>query len=244
MSHDEHHQENLARHERRRWAKKLLRFMPRRTQFHKYPLVGRFAHLARKRAYLWSFKTVHMRPAFYAGSIISLLPLMGVQLPVVFAFCLVLRANFMVAGGLQFITNPFTAVPIYYATHRLGAEIIEFTGFGHSLDVVEDEATLAGEKVTPHLDQIHAQPGTENEPRRLKWTRKLGAGLNALVIGGIVSGVVLAVVLDVIWRFTGGKRHHRPHGRHQHHPPSHHHHQQHRSRSKRSRSTGGEPPPT
>ncbi len=242
MSHDEHHQEKLARHERRRWAKKLLRFMPRRAQFHKYPVVGRFAHFARKRAYLWSFKTAQMRPAFYLGSIISLLPLMGVQLPLAFILCLVLRANFMVAGGLQFITNPATAVPVYYATHRLGAEIIHFTGFGHALEVVDDDASLAGEEVTPHLDQTQA--GLETSPRWLKWTRKLGAGLNALVIGGIVSGAALGLVLDLIWRFTGGKRQQRTHGKHHHRPPHNHHHHKHRSRSNRSRSTGGDHPPT
>ena len=79
---------------------------------HKYPVIGRFAEFARKRAYLWSFKTEDLRPSFYAGSILSLLPLMGVQLPVALILSLALRGNFMVMGGLQFITNPFTAVPV------------------------------------------------------------------------------------------------------------------------------------
>ena len=117
----EPHHERFARLRR---VKQVLRFMPRRAMLHKYPLVGRFADAARQRAYLWSLKPESMRPALYAGSILSLLPVMGVQLPLALLLSLLLRANFMVLGGLQFITNPFTAAPIYYATHQLGAVVI------------------------------------------------------------------------------------------------------------------------
>jgi uncharacterized protein (DUF2062 family) len=127
-------QEHFARLRR---LKQLLRFLPRRAMFHKYPLVGRFAAAARKRAYLWSFKTAHLRPSFYGGSILAVMPLMGVQLPLAFILCLLLRGNFMVMGGLQFITNPFTAAPVYYATHQLGKTVIEFSGFGSSIEVIE-----------------------------------------------------------------------------------------------------------
>ena len=70
-------EEHIAREERfarLRRLKQFLRYMPRRAVFHKYPLIGRFADAARKRAYLWSFKTANLRPSFYAGSILSLLP--------------------------------------------------------------------------------------------------------------------------------------------------------------------------
>lgn len=122
-----------AHHTRIRRVKRLLRFAPRRAVFHTYPLIGRFAAFARRRAYLWSFKTAHVRPAFYAGSILSFLPVMGVQLPLALILALVLRSNFMVMGGLQFITNPFTAAPIYYATYKLGEHVISATGINTTL---------------------------------------------------------------------------------------------------------------
>lgn len=166
---------------------------------HKYPLIGRFADFARKRAYLWSFRTENVRPAFYAGSILSLLPVMGVQLPVAFVLCLVLRGNFMVMGGLQFITNPFTAAPIYYGTHQLGAKIIEISGFGASIEVVEEPRSPAAREVTDPTPKL--EPATVVPPESIHWTRRVGTAINALVIGGIVSGTLLGAALDLLWRF-------------------------------------------
>ena len=60
----EEHQAREARFARLRRLKQFLRFMPRRAVMHKYPVIGRFAEAARKRAYLWSFKSTHVRPSF------------------------------------------------------------------------------------------------------------------------------------------------------------------------------------
>lgn len=190
--------EEHARAERfvrfRRW-KRLLKFAPRRAAMHRYPLIGRFAAVARRRAYLWSFKTQHLRPAFYAGSILSLLPVMGVQLPLAFALSLLLRGNFMVMGGLQFITNPVTAAPIYYATYRLGSEVLEWTGFGEPPRT--DTATSAAPYQTPRLSAV--TPDTR-PPVEMHWGHRIGRTINALVIGGVISGTLLGLLLDVSWR--------------------------------------------
>ncbi|MFI5358180.1 MAG: DUF2062 domain-containing protein, partial [Opitutales bacterium] len=132
--------------------KQLLRFVPRRAALHRYPLVGRFAELARKRSFLWSFKSPQLRPAFYAGSILSLMPVMGVQLPLAFVLALLLRANFMVLGGLQFITNPFTAAPIYYATYELGHQVIEWSGYGAAVPVQGEVAPAPTGTASPQVD--------------------------------------------------------------------------------------------
>ncbi|MDO8541055.1 MAG: DUF2062 domain-containing protein, partial [Opitutaceae bacterium] len=107
----------------------MLRFMPRRAVFHKYPFVGRWAAFARREQYLWSFRRGPIRRAFYAGSVLSLLPLMGVQLAVGLVLAIVVRANYMVLGALQFITNPFTAIPVYGATFWLGRRVLRSIGF-------------------------------------------------------------------------------------------------------------------
>lgn len=177
--------------------KQFLKFMPRRAVMHKYPFVGRFAKMARQRAYLWSFKYEHMRASFYAGSILSLLPVMGVQLPLALVLSLLLRSNFMVMGGLQFITNPATAAPIYYATHQLGAYVIETAGFGEALPASDpDEAVLP-----LHEEHDGAGPAApKNEAARPSRVRRIGTAINALIVGGVISGAALGLVLDILYR--------------------------------------------
>ncbi len=199
---EESHEQRHARFQRIRRLKKLLRFTPRRASLHRYPLIGRFADVARKRSYLWSFRSEHVRPALYAGSIVSFLPIMGVQLPVAFLLCLLLRTNFMVMGGLQFITNPFTAAPVYYATYQLGQTIIRASGFGHSVELAESlEVPPANEPVSPAAT---ATDGEEDDalhpPEHLTWTRRFGTLVNALVLGGVVMGALLGFILDLLWR--------------------------------------------
>jgi uncharacterized protein (DUF2062 family) len=209
-------EEPQAREERfarLRRLKQFLRFMPRRAVMHKYPVIGRFAEVARKRAYLWSFKSAHVRPAFYAGSILSLLPVMGVQLPLAFILCLLLRGNFMVMGGLQFITNPFTAAPIYYATHQLGKTIIEASGFGQSLETV-DPVKVEPVEVTDASPRLEPAKVTPPAPaQEIHWGRRIGTAINALVIGGVISGALLGLLLDLLWRLGAeyyAKKHPRP----------------------------------
>ena len=183
-------------HRKRRWArirrvKAILRYAPRRARFHRYPLIGRFAAVARKAPYLWSFRREHVRPALYAGAIIALLPIMGVQVPVAFGLALLLRSNVMLLVGLQFITNPFTAAPLYYGTYQLGHWIIVSSGFGVSTEIVPGEAGTPLE---------HTGGFELNGPDALAWTQTLGTTVNSLVLGGIIAGALLGLVLDIIWR--------------------------------------------
>jgi uncharacterized protein (DUF2062 family) len=191
-------QNREQRHARFRLWKQLLRFVPRRAAMHRYPLVGRFAAAARKRAFLWSFKPQHLRPAFYAGSILSLMPVMGVQLPLAFVLALLLRANFMILGGLQFITNPVTAAPIYYATYELGHTIITKVGYGHSTEVAEDIETTDRGSLPPRIEKTRIVPPHAGG---IHWGRRIGTAINSLVIGGAICGTLLGVLLDLSWRF-------------------------------------------
>lgn len=182
----------------------MLRFMPRRAVLHKYPIVGRFAEMARKRAYLWSMKPEPMRPAFYVGSILSFLPVMGLQLPLALLLSLLLRANFMVLGGLQFITNPFTAAPIYFATHQLGAYVIRTAGFGEALPAADPhEAVLPlsehGEMDLSEPGDLALSPGKPGKepPSR---ARRIGTAINALIVGGVIVGGAFGLLLDILYR--------------------------------------------
>jgi len=203
MPPEDSREEQTDRHGRRRRAKKLLRFAPRRAMLHKYPVIGRFADFARRRSYLWSFRLQHLRPSFYAGSILSLLPVMGVQLPAALVLSLVLRGNFMVMGGLQFITNPFTAAPIYYATHQIGAKVIQLSGFGQSVETIETPVLPSEEKSgEQEIPQFETAKEAPPERGSVHWTRRVGNAINALVIGGTIAGTLLGGALDLLWRWA------------------------------------------
>jgi uncharacterized protein len=122
-----HRAERAARFARsRRW----LRWLPRRSNLGKYPVIRRFAEAARARPYLWSFRPASVRRALYVGSVISFLPVYGLQLPIAFAAALAVRGHLGLMLGLQFLTNPFTAAPLYYLTYRIGLWLITTLGIG------------------------------------------------------------------------------------------------------------------
>ncbi|MEZ5467683.1 MAG: DUF2062 domain-containing protein [Lysobacterales bacterium] len=149
---------------RRKRLRRLLRPLPRRGNLHRYPVIKWFAEHARKRPFLWSFKRAQVIPALYWGSVISLLPLYGVQLIIAFAAALAFRGNLTIMVALQFITNPLTVVPIYATTAWVGANLMRFLQIGEHL------------------------------PKAVFYA-------NALFIGGVVVGLIVALMADLLWRF-------------------------------------------
>lgn len=193
-----HDEEHFARIRR---AKKVLRYLPRRAVLHKYPLVGRFADFARRRHHLWSFRREYVTPAFYAGSILALLPLVGLHLPLALVLSLGLRANFMVLGGLQFINNPFTIAPISYSTYHLGKAVMRASGFGADIKVVNtDTRGLAPTDALPVPTEADSGDNP-SAPHGAAQPRRLGTTINAFAIGSLIAGGTLGLVLDLAWRF-------------------------------------------
>lgn len=185
MTADEHHHRKLH-FERIRRAKFWLRFMPRRARFHTYPLVGRFAAFARKRSYLWSFQYPQLRPSFYLGSVLTLLPVLG-QVPIAFVLCLIFRTNFMILGGLQFLSNLLTLPIIIPVTLKLGLFVLDVTGldeFTGLIPVIPPDA--AG-----HPAAAVAATGTSH---------KIVLWGSAMTIGGLILGLVMGAILDLLWR--------------------------------------------
>jgi uncharacterized protein (DUF2062 family) len=119
--------------QRRSRMRRWLRPLPRHSNVHRYPVIKWFAGQARRRPYLWSFKYAQVVPAIYVGSVISLLPIYGVQILVALGAALLLRANLTVLVALQFITNPLTVVPIYAFTGWVGVVLMRAMGMGAEL---------------------------------------------------------------------------------------------------------------
>ena len=235
MTAEEHHLHLRERFARIRRAKFFLRFMPRRARFHTYPVIGRFAAFARKRSYLWSFRSSDVRPAIYVGSVLAFLPILGIQMLLAFALAVLLRRNVMVLVGLQFLTNPFTLVPSFYLTYQVGSTVIHYSGFGRSIEPAEPDAPLSPAVILDHPDfkEIPAlrpaspPPPIEPDGRIHRWTSGVGTQINAFIIGGLLVGLFVGAIIDLLWTISVNQA------------------AAHRRKLllKRSASAGGEPPP-
>ena len=227
----------LLRFAQIRRAKFWLRFMPRRARFHTYPLVGRFAAFGRKRSFLWRFSYPQIRPAFYFGSVLTLLPIPG-QVLISFFLCILLRTNFMIMGALQFVTNPATSLPLLIGTYKLGAITLDLTGlsvrreaspaiFSSSSEVplvvnpppelapADLEAPPPALAPTPWVDRFYRVLGDLLPPRgktmaTADWLRLIAHIVASLVIGAIIGGLLMGAVLDLLWRWfiLPAARHH------------------------------------
>ncbi|MGE4550406.1 MAG: DUF2062 domain-containing protein [Opitutales bacterium] len=117
------------RRRRIRLVKKWLKPLPRRSTVHRYPILKWFGESAKKRSYLWSFRSREMVIAIYLGMIVALMPLVGVQMLLVSLLAIFLvRANLPVLVGLQWISNPLTMGPIYYADYQIGMALMQMVG--------------------------------------------------------------------------------------------------------------------
>ncbi|MDR2341252.1 MAG: DUF2062 domain-containing protein [Puniceicoccales bacterium] len=115
-------------HRRIRRVKRFLKLLPRKALLEKYPVIGRFAEPLRRNAFLWSFRSSEVFPAFLSGWVVTLTPFYGMHtiLAVVAAF--LFRANLLVMLALQLISNPFVEPFIWLATHAVGQFAISVFG--------------------------------------------------------------------------------------------------------------------
>jgi uncharacterized protein (DUF2062 family) len=178
MTHEEHHLKK-QRHERIARVKRLLRLMPRRATMHRYPVLKWFTRSARNRSYLWCFRTKAVIPAIYAGCILSLLPIYGIQLPLAVAFSFLLRANLPILTTLQFITNPITVVPAYYAGYQIGKVVLNTFGVdAPNLTMVEMNSLVES-----------AQSGNWGDNLKFLWTVWLVTSLGAVIMGTFLGAI-------------------------------------------------------
>ncbi len=149
--------------QRRMRIRAWLKPLPRRANIRRYPIIKSFSRFTLKRPYLWSFKNAPVLRALYLGSLLAYMPSYGLQILIALAVAWFARANLTLMVGLQMITNPLTAGPIYLSTYFLGDWL------AHFLHLPER---------SPALD-----------------------GALALILGGLVLGLITAVVLHGLWLF-------------------------------------------
>ncbi|ADE54753.1 DUF2062 domain-containing protein [Coraliomargarita akajimensis] len=173
-----------------RRVKRWLRPLPRRTNIHRYPVLRYFSAAAKKRAYVWSFRTENAIPAIYIGCVLTLLPIYGIQLPLALVFALLLRANLPILAGLQMVTNPFTVLPIWFALYQVGKSCVSLAGI--------EAMPLSKEDVSRLIDNFNSGEWSEN------WDRIMTVfGLTSL--GAIIIGIFFGVILSTSYRIAANR---------------------------------------
>ena len=102
--------DNEKKYRRIRRLKKIMRPLPRRSNIHRYPVLKWFSNIAYQRSYLWSFRSREMIWALFIGMWVAMLPIVSIQMIVVFLIALIIRANLPVIVALQWISNPLWAL--------------------------------------------------------------------------------------------------------------------------------------
>lgn len=182
----EEHEIRQERFRRIRMVKRLLRPLPRRATLHRYPVLKWFRKMALKRSYLWSFRAREVVPALYAGWILSLLPIYGIQFGVAFFLAIVLRANVMLLVGLQLVTNPITVVPIYAACYAVGDVVLQSIW-----SMIDSEAVLRASQETV----VHSSAVREGLQRGARF-------MAAASLGGVVIGYFAGFISSLIYQYA------------------------------------------
>ncbi len=173
-----------------RRVKRWLRPLPRRTNIHRYPILKWFSDAARKRIYVWSFRSENAVPAIYAGSILTLMPVYGIQIPTALVLALLLRANLPILVGLQMVSNPLTAVPLWLADYQVGRTVLGILG-------VEVGPLTRGELKGMLDNFIHGDWGNRFE--------SLSTVFSVTSLGAIVLGVFFGLIGSFAYRIIANR---------------------------------------
>lgn len=172
--------------ERVRRVKRWLRPLPRRATVHKYPVLKWFAEAARKRSYLWSFKREEVILAIYVGSILTFLPLYGIQIGLGLLAAMLFRCNLMVVIALVMVSNPLTVGPMWFCNYYVGDFLLNVFSIDASAMHIEG------------VRSIEAEEGV-----------KLGEGMKkaihyygAISLGGLILGYFSGFILSLIYQLA------------------------------------------
>lgn len=164
---------NELRCKRFRLTKKFLRYLPSRSTLRKSFIFNKFGHiLFDKYPQIWSFSYASMRSAYYAGWILTFLPVMGIQIVLAIVLSILFRANVMVLVALQMLSNPFTVGFLWTFEYQIGKKILDWL---------------------PFHDKFLLQNTIENSMAHGIRTGFLKATLS-ICIGGIVLGLICAKI--------------------------------------------------
>ncbi|MDR2372141.1 MAG: DUF2062 domain-containing protein [Puniceicoccales bacterium] len=178
-------EEQQVRHKRIKLIKKFLKRLPRRGNMHRYPILKYFAGAAKKRTYLWSFRVTEAVPALYAGWILTLVPVMSIQIVIACVLSFLFRANIMILVALQFISMPFTVPFLWYIAYKVGAF---FVG-------------KLGTKEVQVIKQSYEQVGFEKMSDFFTHGEQCMRWFFTTTLGGIILGVIIGHISAIIYKY-------------------------------------------
>ncbi|PXA03314.1 DUF2062 domain-containing protein [Coraliomargarita sinensis] len=173
-----------------RRVKRWLRPLPRRATIHRYPVLKIFSEAARKRVYIWSFRVENAVPAIYAGSILTLMPLYGIQLPLSLLLALLLRGNLPILAGLQIVSNPLTVIPIWFSAYQIGRHFLGVIG-------VEAAPLARSEVQTLLFNFTHGHWGEKMD--------RLLTVFGVTSLGSIIMGTFFGLIGSISYRIVASR---------------------------------------
>jgi uncharacterized protein (DUF2062 family) len=128
----------------------------------------------------------------FLGTVVAWTPTLGLQIVIYVMVATLLRANKLSGIPILFITNPFTAVPLYWLCWRVGAWILGTHG--------GDESALAAQ-----LESAEAEVGQQSLWSAI-WTSEFWSALGEtllglgkeLWLGSAVLGVAMGLPLGLL----------------------------------------------
>jgi uncharacterized protein (DUF2062 family) len=178
-----------ARYRRIRFIKKLFKYVPRRDNIHRYPILKYFAGAARKRTDLWSFRTMEVVPALYAGWILTLMPVMSIQIAIAGILSFLFRANIMILVVLQFISTPFTVPFLWYIAYKVGAFFV---------------SKLGTEEVRA-IKQSYEQVGFEKMSDFFTYGEQCMRWFFTTTLGGVILGVIIGHLSALAYKYFANR---------------------------------------
>ena len=176
-------EEAQEQRKRIRFVKKILRHMPRKASLHRYPVLNKFADVARKRSYLWSFRVEDVIPAFYTGWLITFIPIPSVvQICVAFFIALVCRANVMILVCLQLLSNAVTCVFMVPFAYKTGDLVVKILG--------------------KHAVSLGTEVGTKGA---IYYSEKVVHLFATTTLGAVILGVIFGTISTLIYRYFAQK---------------------------------------
>ena len=122
-----------------------------------------------------------MAQALFWGIWIAMLPIVGIQMIVVFLLALIVRANLPLIVALQWISNPLTMAPIYFADYEIGLLILELFGVDYGRNkLLTAEFDWAGMEFADLWELVDTFP--------------------PMMVGGSVVGISLAVLAVFLYK--------------------------------------------
>ncbi|MCX7935746.1 MAG: DUF2062 domain-containing protein [Planctomycetota bacterium] len=128
------------------------------------------------------------------GFVVGWLPIIGFQMMVAAPLCLLLRANFLAAVPIIWLTNPFTAIPIYGANYWVGKRLCDALDAIIGRDLVDAPPLWGSEGFLARLRALEPilASGGWREVGTALWELTLDFML-PLWLGCLVVGLALAV---------------------------------------------------